>query len=152
MEVLMSAQRQSPVAIGAILSIIMICCAQASEIPSIDTQSVCEGKSKLAKLPTEGLKPAFMSLCQWSERTSLAKIRTKWNHLPVAITDRCLVSAAMFGYEILNTCLDDAAQSLERSEGGPSYTLFEGGQRSRRYWTHAECMEARNDGTGVCVN
>jgi hypothetical protein len=124
--------------------------SQAGEIPLINTQSVCEEKLTLVSLPNDGLKPSFMTFCQEMERISLDKIRLKWSRIPDAITNRCQLASSRFGYETLNTCLDDALQGMASKVS--SFVLFHGGRQERAYWTHAECIEARADGTeGVCI-
>ena len=60
----------------------------------------------LVSLPNDGLKPAFITLCEWTERASLDKIKLKWSRIPDAITNRCQLASSRFGYETLNTCLD----------------------------------------------
>ena len=121
--------------------------SQAGEIPLINMQSVCEEKLTLA--PNDGLKPSFMTFCQEMERISLDKIRLKWSRIPDAITNRCQLASSRFGYETLNTCLDDALQEIASKVS--TFVLFQGIRQERAYWTHAECIEARADGTGVCV-
>jgi hypothetical protein len=124
--------------------------SQAGEIPLINTQSVCEEKLTLVSLPNDGLKPSFMTFCQEMERISLDKIRLKWSRIPDAITNRCQLASSRFGYETLNTCLDDELQGMASKVS--SFVLFQGSRQERAYWTHAECIEARADGTeGVCI-
>ena len=122
--------------------------SQAGEIPLINMQSVCEEKLTQVSLPNDGLK-SLMTFCQEMEQTSLDKIRLKWNRIPDAITNRCQLASSRFGYETLNTCLDDELQGMASKVS--SFVLFQGSRQERAYWTHAECIEARADGTGVCV-
>ena len=114
--------------------------SQAGEIPLINSQSVCEEKLTQAVLSNDGLKTSFIAVCQEMEQTFLNKIRLKWSRIPDAITNRCQLASSRFGYETLNTCLDDALQEM-----------FQGIRQERAYWTHAECIEARAGGTGICV-
>lgn len=123
--------------------------SQAGEIPLINMQSVCEEKLTQAGLSNDGLKPSFMTFCQEMEQTSLDKIRLKWSRIPDAITNRCQLASSRFGYETLNTCLDDALQEIASKVS--SFVLFQGIRQERAYWTHAECIEARAGGTGICV-
>ena len=122
--------------------------SQAGEIPLINMQSVCEEKLTQVSLPNDGLK-SLMTFCQEMEQTSLDKIRLKWSRIPDAITNRCQLASSRFGYETLNTCLDDALQEIASKVS--TFVLFQGIRQERAYWTHAECIEARADGTGVCV-
>ena len=123
--------------------------SQAGEIPLINTQSVCEEKLTQVSLPNDGLK-SLMTFCQEMEQTSLDKIRLKWSRIPDAITNRCQLAGSRFGYETLNTCLDDELQGIASKVS--SFVLFQGIRQERAYWTHAECIEARADGTeGVCI-
>src|SRR6478672_9248166 len=124
--------------------------SQAGEIPLINSQSVCEEKLTQAGLSNDGLKTSsFIAVCQEIEQTFLNKIRLKWSRIPDAITNRCQLASSRFGYETLNTCLDDALQEITSKVS--TFVLFQGIRQERAYWTHAECIEARADGTGVCV-
>ena len=130
--------------------------SQAGEIPLINSQSVCEEKLTQAGLSNDGLKTSFIAVCQEMEQTSLDKIRLKWSRIPDAITKRCQLSrsrfgyeSSSFGYETLDTCLDDELQGMASKVS--SFVLFQGIRQERAYWTHAECMEARAGGTGICV-
>jgi len=125
--------------------------SQAGEIPLINTQSVCGWKlTQIAGLSNDELKTSWIAFCQETEQTFLNKIRLKWSRIPDAITNRCQLASSRFGYETLNTCSDDALQGMASKVS--SFVLFHGGRQERAYWTHAECIEARADGTeGVCI-
>jgi hypothetical protein len=140
--------------IGFVLSMLTGGYAQASDIPTIDYRLLCEKMSKVVGLPREGMRTGFVVLCEGAEERAYDKIRYKWTQIPVEITDRCLRVRGKygeFGYETLNECLDDALQKGGFSLDYSFYTLYDPGA-GRRYWTHAECMEARGDGHGVCIN
>ena len=121
--------------------------AQAGDIPVIDPDVFCEKLSKIRPPGDKYEQLAFVPACHVVEKAAYAKIYYKWASIPIHISDRCVRVSA--GYENLNKCLDDTLQGPLPSDV-PFFTLYDGG-REARYWTHGECMEARNGGSGVCI-
>jgi len=124
--------------------------ARAGDIPTIDTEQLCNGMEP--KTPS-GERPdpaayARWALCPMNERAAFATIRVKWSQISTRITDRC--AHVSNSYQSINRCLDAALQDAAPSEVS-FYTLHSGNSQVR-YWTLYECMEARNGGAGVCVN
>ncbi len=104
---------------------ILICCAAA----------IFTGAAQASDIPSID----SAAVCERQSRTV---------KLPDRIANRCRV-ATMLGYQSINACLDDELQKA--GPRLPSYSLFDGNGEVR-YWTHAECMEARNGGRGVCIS
>ncbi len=126
-----------------IVTVMLSCCSlsHAADIPTMDTRSFCEKMAKVVRLPEESMRSAYVPACELVEGVARDRMDRKWGFIPPQISDRCVRVSAMFGYEMLNKCLDDALQGWPLPSGvSSSFMLNEGGHDLRRFWTHGECI------------